>query len=123
MSRRDNIFDSLAIIPDHGIKTMADKGVRVMVDTNELSAEEMAKLFALKGQAGRFVFAPAEAEEIEVEVPEIPKEFKDDKSPSQRLRSVMFIVWKQGSQTMDFNQWYSTKMEATINKYKEQIDD
>jgi len=123
MSRKEDIFDSLAMIPDHGIKTMSDKGVRVMIDTNELVPSQMVKLFKLKGMAGRFVFAPADSEEIEIEIPELPKEFKTDKSPSERLRNVLYVIWKQGNKTVEFSSWYNSKIESIIDKLKEQIND
>jgi len=122
MSSKNDVFDSLAMIPDHGIKTMSDKGVRVMIDTNELTPSQMVKLFKLKGQAGRFVFAPADSQELEIEIPELPKEFKTDKSPSERLRNVLYVVWKQGNKTIEFDSWYKSKIESIISRLKEQIN-
>jgi len=44
-----------------------------------------------------------------------------DKTPSKRLRNVLFKLWEQ-SGTGDFKDFYKTKMEQIIEHYKSKLD-
>src|SRR2546421_4237488 len=104
------------------IRTMADRGNRVVIDTQELSPEDMATLFSLKqGGMGWFLFkgSAITAEEI----PDYdPATFDEIKSPSQRLRAVLFVYWKEvkGGQG-DFESFYRAQVERVIEQYKEKL--
>lgn len=102
------------------IQTLVDGGVKLSVITQELSAEEMAKLFELKGKAGWFLFKenPIKEEEV-VDLPEIKPEFVGEKTPSQRLRAVIFVHWENTRPTKTFEEFYRKEMERIINRYKE----
>lgn len=111
-----------AVIPDHGIKTMSDKGVRVMIDTMELNPIQLADLFSFKGKSGWFIFTKSPEKATEIEIPEWKEEFKGEKSPSQRLRAVVYRLWEQSGKTTDFEVFYRSKMELIIEKFKEKIE-
>jgi hypothetical protein len=51
-----------------------------------------------------------------------PATFDEIKSPSQRLRAVMFVVWKEvkGGQG-DFESFYRAQVERIIEQYKEKL--
>lgn len=109
------------------ITTMGDHSLRLQVDVNkELTAEENAKVFALYNKMGFFIFKEAEIlEEDLADVPAYVKEFKEDKSPSQRLRNVIYRVWeKQASfdSGITSNTFYQDKMEEIINHLKKSLD-
>lgn len=55
---------------------------------------------------------------------DIPKDDASDdtKKPSQRLRSVIFIYWKQKGSKGDFDQFYNQKMEFIISQFKERLE-
>lgn len=55
--------------------------------------------------------------EIPAELKEIRGEF-DKKSPSQRLRNVLYVLHKQQESGMDFDQWYLRRMEKIISDHK-----
>ena len=56
------------------------------------------------------------------ELPPIQKLDEDEKSPSERLRAVLFIYWKQNTdQTQDFELFRRRWMKKTINAIKEQL--
>lgn len=40
------------------------------------------------------------------------------KTPSQRLRGVLYRVWEQGDRKYDFPIWYESQLDKIINKYK-----
>ena len=42
----------------------------------------------------------------------------DNKSPSQRLRDVLFVWYRQSKATEPFDTWYQKKMEGIIEQVK-----
>jgi len=112
------------------ITTMGDHSLRLQVDVSkELTAEENAKVFALYNKLGFFIFKEAEImEEDLIDVPAYVKEFKDDKSPSQRQRAVMYLCWEKQMESKkidadyNFNRFYADKMEEIINHFKKLLD-
>lgn len=100
-----------------GLRTLADNTIRLTVDCQELSPEECAQIFMLKGKQGWFVF---KENEIKAEdIPDTNVEFKGDKTPSQRLRNCLYVYWKeQTSQTEDFNTFYTKWIEKKLEEIK-----
>ena len=115
-------FASMATIPHSGIKTMSDRGVRVSVDTQELSIEDMATLFQFKGGSVKFVLAQEDAkiteEDIKITDEIVPK---GKKTESQRLRAVIYRLWEQSRQDKTSEEFYQIQMERIIEKLKEQL--
>lgn len=118
----DPYFYAGAVIPHNGLKTMADRGVRVMIDTMELKPEDLARLFSFKGSAGVFAWYPAEVDVNKIEVPDIKPDFQDEVSPSKRMRSVLYRLWEQGGASGTFEAYYRQKMEQLIDKLKTNLD-
>src|SRR5690242_17700980 len=92
------------------VKTLT-KSVRLTVDTQEnLTPETFAKIFGLKDKVGWFFFAEETAklpDQIDtLKLPPIPPREDGEKSVSERLRSVLFVYWKQKTdQKQDFELW------------------
>jgi len=105
------------------ITTMGDKSLRLQIDTQELSPSDNALVFALYDKLGYFIFKEVEIKPEDIDVPNYVKEFKDDKSPSQRLRAVMFLTWEQGKKENTFDSFYKNKMEEIINHFKKTLGD
>jgi hypothetical protein len=104
------------------IQTMADRGNRVVIDTQELSPEDMATLFSLKqGGMGWFLFKGSAI--TTEEIPDYdPATFDEIKSPSQRLRAVLFVYWKEIRKGQgDFEGFYRAQVERIIEQYKEKL--
>ena len=106
------------------ITTMGDHALRLQVDVSkELTAEENAMVFSLYNKMGFFIFKEAEIlEEDLADVPAYVKEFKDDKSPSQILRNVLYRVWEKKNEGKTSNMFYADKMEEIINHFKKLLD-
>lgn len=102
--------------------TMKDGSVRLTFDTQELTPERCASIFSLKNQMGWLIFCASSTEEIELPT-EMPMEFKDQKTPSQRLRAVLFVEWSQLGKIGDFDSYYKRKMESFIQGVKDGLDD
>ena len=103
------------------VSTFADHSLRLQVDTSrELSPEENALVFSLYNKSGWFLFKEVEIQVEDIEVPEYVKEFKDDKTPSQRLRAILYLLWKVEKQgTAD--EFYKRKMEEVIEHFKTKL--
>ena len=103
------------------ITTLADSTIRLVVDCQETSPEEMAKLFALKGRFGWFLFKEDEVVFEDLPTEKAP-EFKGDKTPSQRLRATLYVYWKEcTNQKPDFNTFYDQWMNKKIEEIKQEL--
>lgn len=103
------------------LMTMSDKGIRVQVDTQELSSEDKAYLFSLHNKYGHFVFVEGEVKPDGLNIPESVPEFKNEKSQSQRLRSVLFVLWEQNGKPNTSERFYREHMEKIIEHYKDKL--
>jgi len=104
------------------IETLADNSIRIKVSTQELNPKDAAELFSLKGKLGWFLF---KADKLTLEdIPkEPPPEFRGDKTPSKRLRAVIYKFWEQAtSQTEDFETFYRKQIELIIESFKEKLE-
>jgi hypothetical protein len=45
-----------------------------------------------------------------------------EKSPSQRLRDVLYVLWEHRGSKGDFEQFYIASIEKVINRIKEELD-
>lgn len=100
------------------IGTLADKTLRVTVDTNEATTDQMAELFNHLDKFGWFVFGENVA--IEDVPTENAPEFKNDKSPSKRLRDCLFIYWKENTnQAKPFDDYWRDWVNKKCESIKE----
>lgn len=102
-----------------GVTPLKDGGVSLRYHTNEVSKEQKVELMEYYQTFGWLMFAPNSLQESD-----IPKDIaKRDggQSPSQRLRAVLFVYWKQLGATSDFEVFYSTKLEQFIDKVKDNL--
>lgn len=100
---------------------MADNGVRVQFDTQEVSPESTAELFNQKGKLGWFIFHEKPVREIDLgKLPDI-KTDAGDKTPAQRLRAVIYLLWQQGNSQISSEQFYRERMEDIIELIKAKL--
>ena len=103
---------------------MANGGIRVIIDTQEISQEaEVTKLFRLKSfGVGWFCFKNKEI--VAEDIPAYdPKGFEEEKTPSQRLRSVLYVYFKEvkKGKDSDFDGFYRNVFEQLIENYKAKL--
>ena len=105
------------------VRTLKDGSFRITFETQEIpNPEEVAKLFELKKQGlGWVLFKAATITPEDIPAYD-PATFDEIKSPSRRLRAVMFVVWKEvkGSNG-DFESFYRAQVERIIEQYKEKL--
>jgi len=104
------------------VMTMCDNTVRLWVDTQDMGAEDKAALFGLYNKIGWFLFA--EAEESLGDAQELPEVHVDrgEKTPSERLRAVIYRIWENTSRVRNSEDFYRSTMEDIITKMKAKID-
>jgi len=105
-------------------KTYATKrNVQVSFELQEeLDPNHIAKLLAGKGKTGWLVFNPSETR-IEIkDVPDEPVRETASQSPSKRLRSVLFVYWKECTkQTQTFDYFYDEYINKIIENVKSKL--
>lgn len=91
------------------VSTMKDDSIKITLITRALSPEQMAKLFFSVNK--------------EILSVDIDEEIKEWKSPSQRLRAVLYRLWEQSDKTTypEFELYYKAKMERVIDSLKEKL--
>lgn len=114
------LFQTPATI--ESIRTLADGTVKLSVETQELSPDNMSRLFTLARKLGWFVFKESEIKDNEV--PAEPVEFKDGKTLDERLNAVLFAYHM--AKTNDSKTFHSFKRdvyEVLIERYKQKLDE
>lgn len=93
------------------VSTLKDRSVKIVLNTRELPVDELAMLFHSVNN--------------EIASVELPEDSGDTKSPSQRLRWVLYKVFDTNSEVQEkfktFALYYNHIMEQLINLYKEKI--
>jgi hypothetical protein len=104
------------------LRTMADGSIKVTFVTRELPPEHAAALLGYRKSEGWLLFKPAPFEDSDlVDIPETVPEFAQEKTPSQRLRNVLYRLWEYKGKPENFETWRKTKMEQVIQHFKEQL--
>jgi len=108
------------------IRSRVDGSISVTIETNELSPSKAGELFSIRGKTAIAYLSPKDIvtqKEID-QVNAINNDGMGGKTPSQRMRNVMFILWKQDPEGYkDFNLYYINRMEKFIDALKENIKD
>lgn len=103
------------------ITTLKDGSLKLIIETPELSNEQVGKILELRNKQIFTAFNDTGLKPDELDIKEMPTEFKTQKSQSERLRSVLFVFWEKHKPTTDFNTFYNRKTEEFITMVKEKI--
>lgn len=103
-----------------GASTLKDGSMSVRFHTQELSPEDKVAIINFVQGFGWLLFDTHES----IDVPkESPHREAGDKAPSQRLRSVLYVLWQQKYSDIPFDTWYVQQMNKIIEKVKERLDE
>jgi len=104
------------------IETRTDGSIKVVLETQELNGDDMAALFGYRNLLGYITFTPNKVDHVEV--PENATAQDMGKSPSQRMRDTLYVLWQQsGKEKFDtFEQFYTVNMERIINQIKDRLE-
>lgn len=103
-----------------GVTPRKDGSMTLRFVTNEVSKADKVQLMEFYSTFGWLLFSANIFDETDV-----PKELaKRDtgQSPSQRLRAVLFVYWKQLGSKGDYQAFYDQKMEKFIEAIKSNLD-
>lgn len=107
-----------------GMSSRADRSWKLIFGTQELSPEEIGKLGRAQQDICFLAINPDPFTSEQKEAIENTKaELADTgKSPSERLRGVLFVNWKTNSEGYDlFHDYYIAKYEKLISHFKSKL--
>lgn len=100
-------------------RSRADGSVGFNGVTPEMTSAEKVALFDLQGVLVEMLIYPKDSKDAEVI--EVRKEM-EGKTPCQRLRGVLFLLWKSTGEKEAFEMFYSQQMEKVIEWVKRKLD-
>jgi hypothetical protein len=98
-----------------GASTRVDGSLSLKLSTPELKPEEKTVFFEVLNQPMKMLLQPEG--DSPVELKEVKGEF-DKKSPSVRLRNVLYVLHKQQESELPFTDWYIRRMNKIIDEHK-----
>lgn len=101
-----------------GAATRSDGSLGLRLATPELKPDEKTAIFELLNQNLKMLLQPGDG--APDGLTDVKGEF-DTKTPSQRLRSTIFVWWKQQNEPGEFDDFYRKKMEVLIDFVKDQL--
>jgi hypothetical protein len=106
------------------ITTRKDKTVKITLGSQELSQGKAGELFSLLNNLAIVYIAPKEISQKEIDqVDKLDPELAG-KSQSQRIRSVLYLLFMQDSEGhKDFDGYYKSKTDKYIDHLKSKIND
>ncbi len=102
-----------------GIRAKVDGSLGISMTTPELTPEEKAEFMRLQNMNLKALFTPLD--EKNVPKYKVDKEL-ETKTPSNRLRSVLFILWTQEGSQGDFDDFYKDMMNKFIEHIKGKLE-
>lgn len=107
------------------ISTLKDRTVKVEFETNELTPDQFAEISRHIQMFGFLAFKKDKFKSEQIKLLDEAKVGYEDKTktPSKRLRDVLFIAWKQSDNGYkDFEDFYRYQMEGFINHIKSKLE-
>ncbi len=109
------------------VATRRDKTIKISIGTQELSPEQMTELINhWMGGVGVMAFKGEQFnynDEQLLEAMKIDAAEMGSKTPSQRLRAALYVLFEANKEGhSDFNSYYSAMMERFIDTVKKRID-
>jgi hypothetical protein len=104
-----------------GASTRADGSLGLRFSTPELASAEKVAFMELQNLNLKMLLQPADGEPVELK--EVRGQF-DSKTPSQRLRGALFVLWTQAAKGQgEFEDFYRREMEKLIEDVKGKLAD
>lgn len=105
------------------ISTRQDNSFKIVVGTQEIEKAQVADLFDLRNKYCKILFSDSEIPSCEVKMVEDMKLTASKKrSPSKRLRDVLYRLWQQDGGSVDAETHYASLMERIIEHYKSKLN-
>ncbi len=106
------------------IASRKDKTVKLTIGTQELSPQQAAEIFSLNQSFCYFAVKPENFTKDESDAIEnLKTELDTAKTPSQRLRSVLYMNYLQDPKGYsDFGNFYLAEIEKIIDHFKRKLE-
>lgn len=104
------------------LETLKSGDMKIVLESGELQPEAAAELLGMMNKQVFACFKPTAISPEDLDIKDVAVEFKGDKSPSQRLRSVLYVYWQKNKPTADFQTFYDRKVEEYIKLVKEKLN-
>lgn len=107
------------------ISSLADRSVKLTIVTQELDSTDAARLFEMRNKFIKYLFSDSNIDPAsEALLNDLHlQDTRKVKSPSQRLRAVLYLLNKQtGGTEENFDTYYQQHMEEIINHFKAKLD-
>jgi len=99
------------------IRSRRDGSLGLSLETPELNPKQKVLFMELQNVECETIFTPLDFNDGSVEI----KTSIDNKSPSKRLRDVLFVWYKQDGSKELFDVWYSHRIERIIDWVKSKL--
>lgn len=105
------------------INTRKDKSVKLIFGTQELNPVEAGQLFQYMNQLVSVYLCPASIDNREIEQIDKLEPELNNKTQSQRIRSVLYLLFQQGNEGFkSFDEYYKSKTEKYIEHLKAKLN-
>lgn len=108
------------------ISTLVDGSIKITLETRELSPDDAANVFAFRNVEGHIAIKESDFSSDDLEkLPDmsLSPSPRKQKSESQRLRAVLYILWQKTHSTMSSEEFYKMMMERIISHYKNKLEE
>ena len=102
------------------ISAKVDRSISYRVSTSELTSEQKALFMELINVPVNITLDPID--EPQAPVVKISTDL-ESKTPSQRLRNIIYIIWTQKGKKGEFEAFYNASMERIIDMAKSKIEE
>lgn len=105
-----------------GITAKKGKTLSIKLGTQELTPEEMTKVFEHQGHQIWVAFAETAVTREDLDIPEVVSDM-DKKTPSQRMRDRMAVYYKETHDTFEgFDEWYKKALDKIGQNYLDKLN-
>lgn len=107
------------------ISTRHDGTIKFSIGTNEVDPTQAASLFQLRGKYIKVLLSDSNISTIEEKLIDEEKIHgsKKAKSPSERLRNILFRLHEARQIQIPFDDWYKNEMESIISGYQNLLNE
>lgn len=104
------------------IRSRKDKTISLGIGTQELTPEKAGELFSMQGKLVTAYLSNTEVSKNDQDVIDSIEVDLPGKTPSQRLRSVLYLLWKENNEGFkDQNLHYIHYLDKIIEHYKSKL--
>lgn len=109
-----------------GIATRSDKTIKVVIGTQEMTPADAGRLFALNQRLSYIAIKEEAFNDNETKMIEgmnVDSEEVKTRTPSQRLRAILYVLWKEDNGGHEaFDSFYAQNLEKIIQHFKDKVD-